>query len=382
MTRSVLLIAGENSGDKYGAGLVRAFKSSQPEVDFFGIGGPGLAEAGLESLHPMDALSTVGLVEVVSRLPRLFSILRSVVRAAASRRPAAAVLIDAPDFNLRLAPRLRRLGIPVLYYVSPTVWAWRAGRLKTIKRNVRKMLLIFPFEREIYERAGIAHAYVGHPLQDKVRASQDRETFRTRHHLDLRRPLVVLLPGSRTGEVLRHLPVLGPAADRLRTELGASCLVVRAESVAAETLRAAWPAGIELPPVLPAPGYDAMAAADLVVSSCGTANLEAALLGTPFIAFYRISPLTYLLGRPFVRIGRYSIVNILAGRTVVPELIQNRFTPETVFSEARRLLESEAERARIREDLGRIAALMKVDNPSGNAARELAALVETARPGS
>jgi len=382
MTRSVLLIAGENSGDKYGAGLVRAFKSSQPEVDFFGIGGPGLAEAGLESLHPMDALSTVGLVEVVSRLPRLFLILRSVVRAAASRRPAAAVLIDAPDFNLRLAPRLRRLGIPVLYYVSPTVWAWRAGRLKTIKRNVRKMLLIFPFEREIYERAGIAHAYVGHPLQDKVRASQDRETFRTRHHLDLRRPLVVLLPGSRTGEVLRHLPILGPAADRLRTELGASCLVVRAESVAAETLRAAWPAGIELPPVLPAPGYDAMAAADLVVSSCGTANLEAALLGTPFIAFYRISPLTYLLGRPFVRIGRYSIVNILAGRTVVPELIQNRFTPETVFSEARRLLESEAERARIREDLGRIAALMKVDNPSGNAARELAALVETARPGS
>ena len=382
MTRSVLLIAGENSGDKYGAGLVRAFKSSQPEVNFFGIGGPGLAEAGLESLHPMDALSTVGLVEVVSRLPRLFLILRSVVRAAASRRPAAAVLIDAPDFNLRLAPRLRRLGIPVLYYVSPTVWAWRAGRLKTIKRNVRKMLLIFPFEREIYERAGIAHAYVGHPLQDKVRASQDRETFRTRHHLDLRRPLVVLLPGSRTGEVLRHLPILGPAADRLRTELGASCLVVRAESVAAETLRAAWPAGIELPPVLPAPGYDAMAAADLVVSSCGTANLEAALLGTPFIAFYRISPLTYLLGRPFVRIGRYSIVNILAGRTVVPELIQNRFTPETVFSEARRLLESEAERARIREDLGRIAALMKVDNPSGNAARELAALVETARPGS
>jgi lipid-A-disaccharide synthase len=382
MTRSVLLIAGENSGDKYGAGLVRAFKSSQPEVAFFGIGGPGLAEAGLERLHPMDALSTVGLVEVVSRLPRLFSILRSVVRAAASRRPAAAVLIDAPDFNLRLAPRLRRLGIPVLYYVSPTVWAWRAGRLKTIKRNVRKMLLIFPFEREIYERAGIPHAYVGHPLQDKVRASQDRETFRTRHHLDLRRPLVVLLPGSRTGEVLRHLPVLGPAADRLRTELGASCLIVRAESVAAETLRAAWPAGIELPPVLPAPGYDAMAAADLVVSSCGTANLEAALLETPFIAFYRVSPLTYLLGRPFVRIGRYSIVNILAGRTVVPELIQNRFTPETVFTEARRLLESDAERARIREDLGRIAALMKVENPSGNAAGELAALVGAAGPGS
>ena len=382
MTRSVLLIAGENSGDKYGAGLVRAFKSSRPEVAFFGIGGPGLAEAGLERLHPMDALSTVGLVEVVSRLPRLVSILRSVVRAAASRRPAAAVLIDAPDFNLRLAPRLRRLGIPVLYYVSPTVWAWRAGRLKTIKRNVRKMLLIFPFEQGIYERAGIPHAYVGHPLQDKVAASQDRETFRTRHHLDLRRPLVILLPGSRAGEVLRHLPVLGQAAERLRTELGASCLIVRAESVAAETLRAAWPAGIELPPVLPAPGYDAMAAADLVISSCGTANLEAALLGTPFIAFYRISPLTYLLGRPFVRIGRYSIVNILAGRTVVPELIQNRFTPETVFSEARRLLESEAERARIREDLGRIAALMKVDNPSGNAARELAALVETARPGS
>jgi lipid-A-disaccharide synthase len=144
VTPTVLIIAGENSGDKYGAGLVRAFKSVRPEVTFFGIGGPGLAETGLERLHPMDALSMVGLVEVVARLPRLLSILKSVTRAADSRRPAAAVLIDAPDFNLRLARRLRRLGIPVLYYVSPTVWAWRPGRLKTIKRNVRKMLLMFP----------------------------------------------------------------------------------------------------------------------------------------------------------------------------------------------------------------------------------------------
>jgi lipid-A-disaccharide synthase len=381
VTPTVLIIAGENSGDKYGAGLVRAFKSVRPEVTFFGIGGPGLAETGLERLHPMDALSMVGLVEVVARLPRLLSILKSVTRAADSRRPAAAVLIDAPDFNLRLARRLRRLGIPVLYYVSPTVWAWRPGRLKTIKRNVRKMLLIFPFEQEIYQRAGIPHAYVGHPLQDKVRASRDRESFFVEHDLDRRRPLVVLLPGSRTGEVRRHLPVLGPAAARIRTELGASCVIVRAESVAERTIRTAWPGGIELPPVIPAPGYDAMAAADLVLSSCGTANLEAALLGTPFVAFYRISPLTYLLGKPFVRIGRYSIVNILAGRTVVPELIQNGFTPETVFSEARRLLESEAERTRVREELGRIAALMKVENPSANAARELAVLLDEIAPG-
>jgi len=382
VTPSVLLIAGENSADKYGAALLREFRALRPQTSFFGIGGPGLAEAGLERLHPMDALSTVGLVEVVSRLPRLRSILRSVAQAAAERRPSAAVLIDAPDFNLRLAPKLRRLGIPVLYYVSPTVWAWRPGRLKTIRRNVRKMLLIFPFEQEIYRQAGIPYAYVGHPLQDKVSAKMDRESFCTHHGLDPGRPLVTILPGSRSGEVRRHLPVLGPAVARLRTDPGATCLLVRAESVAEDVLRAAWPADIEIPPVIPAPGYEAMAAADLVLSSCGTANLEAALLQAPFIAFYRLSPLTYLLGKPLVRIRRYSIVNILAGRMVVPELIQTGFTAETVFAEARRLMGSGSERARMREDLGRIAALMKVENPSANAARELAALIEKDRPGS
>ncbi|MDH4197626.1 MAG: hypothetical protein OEW05_09485, partial [Candidatus Aminicenantes bacterium] len=207
------------------------------------------------------------------------------------------------------------------------------------------------------------------------------KSFFTHHRLDRGRPLITVLPGSRSGEVRRHLPILGPAVARLRTGLGAACLIVRAESVAEEVLRAAWPADIELPPIIPAPGYDAMAAADLVLSSCGTANLEAALLQAPFVAFYRLSPLTYLFGKPLVRIRRYSIVNILAERMVVPELIQKGFTTETVFAEAQRLLGSEAERAGMREDLRRVAALMKVENPSANAARELSRLIENDRPG-
>ncbi len=372
MTPTVLLIAGENSGDKYGAALVREFMAFRPQTAFFGIGGPGLAAAGLERLHPMEELSMVGLFEVLARLPRLRFILGSVMNAARERRPDAAVLIDAPDFNLRLARKLRRLAVPVLYYVSPTVWAWRAGRLKTIKRNVRKMLLIYPFEQEIYRQAGIPHAYVGHPLQDKIRVVQNREAFFAGHRLDPHRPLVVILPGSRSSELHRHLPVLAPAVARIRTELGASCVVVRAESVTEKELRKAWPVESEPPRVIPAPAYDAMAAADLVLSSCGTANLEAAFLAAPFVAFYRVSPLTYLLGRPLVRIRRYSIVNILAGRPVVPELIQREFTPESLFSAASRLLGSETEREGMRQELRRVANMMKVENPSANAARELA----------
>ncbi len=373
---SVLVVAGESSGDKYGAALVEACARVLPGARFFGIGGPRLAAAGAEILFPLEDLAVVGLVEVLSRIPRVRRVLGRLGREAEARRPDAAVLIDSPDFNLRLAPRLRAAGIPVLYYVSPTVWAWRRGRLRTIRRSVDKMLLIFPFEEAIYREAGIPHAYVGHPLLASVAAASPREAVLARHGLGPGRPVVALLPGSRGGEVAFHMAVLSKAAERIRAQAGAQFLVVRADTIERSLLERLLPpdrAGIE---IVEGGAYDAMAAADLVVSACGTANLETAWLGTPLVAFYRLSPLTYLIGRPFVRIRHYSIVNILAGRPVVPELIQDRFTPEAVAAESLRLLRSPEARAAMKREFAGIRSMMDAPDASGKAARELSALIQ------
>jgi len=375
LSAPILIVAGENSGDKYGAALVRAYRKLDPGARFFGIGGPALAAEGLDVLHPLRELAIMGLVEVVSHIPRLLRILADIAAAARERRPAAAVLIDSPDFNLRLAKKLRAAGIPVLYYVSPTIWAWRRGRLRTIAASVRKMLLIFPFEAGLYAARGIPHAYVGHPLEDKAKPERDRAEFLASLGLDPAKPFVAVLPGSREGELARHLSAVVPAILRLRRETGAQVAIVKAECLSDETLARLLPEAGRTLTIIREGAYDAMAAADLVLAACGTANLEAAFLGAPFIAFYKISPLTYAVGKPFVRVRRYSIVNILAGRDVVPELIQGRLTADRLFAEAKRLLDSESERARMRKDLAEVKALMEVRDPSGNAARELAAMV-------
>ena len=378
MSAPILIVAGENSGDKYGAALVRAYRKLHPGARFFGVGGPALAAEGLDVLHPLRELAVMGLVEVVSRIPRLRKILADVAAAARERRPAAAVLIDSPDFNLRLAKKLRAAGIPVLYYVSPTVWAWRRGRLRTIAASVRKMLLIYPFEAGLYAARGIPHAYVGHPLEDKVKATRGRAEVLASLGLDPARPFVAVMPGSREGELSRHLSVIVPAILRLQREVGAQVAMIKAESLSDETLERLLPKAGRALAIVREGAYDVMAAADLVLAACGTANLEAAFLGAPLITFYKISPLTYAVGKPFVRIRRYSIVNILAGRDVVPELIQGRLTADRLFAEAKRLLDSEGERARMRKDMAEVKALMEVRDPSGNAARELDALVRGA----
>jgi len=374
MTGPFLIIAGEKSGENYGAAVVRRFREAHPETRFFGIGGTNMAEAGVDIIYPMSELAVVGLAEVVSNLPRIRRIFHGIRREAVARRPAAALLIDSPDFNLRLAKRLRKLGVPVLYYISPTVWAWRKGRLSTIKDAVQKMCLIFPFEEVLYSEAGIPARFVGHPLLERIRTSFGRDEFFQKYALDPARKLIVLLPGSRRNEVRFHLPVLAAAIGKIREKAPCQFVLVQAQDLDPGLIRGALPEGIPDLLILREDAYEAMAAADLALSACGTANLEIALLGTPLIAFYRVSPLTFAAGRPFVRIDDYSIVNILAGTRVVPELIQGNFTPDAVAREAVRLLESRQARAdqtarfrEIRESLGRESA-------SRNVADELAAL--------
>ena len=376
MTGPVLIVAGESSGERYGADLVRAFHKAHPGVAFFGIGGPRMAAEGVEIRFPMDRLAVMGVFEILSQVPRIRRIFRRLVREAAARRPAAAVLIDSPDFNLRLARKLKKAEIPVLYYVSPTVWAWRRGRLETVRKNVARMMLIFPFEREIYRSEGIPATYIGHPLVERVRAGFGRPELFARYGFDPAKKLVVLLPGSRRGELARHIPVLAETVSRLRSAPDLQFALVLAESLGRRDLEKAWPGPVEGLTVLEKDGYEAMAAADVILSSCGTATLEAALLGTPVIAFYRISPLTYALGRPFVRIRQYSIVNILAGKPVVPELIQRGFTAGNLARETLRILGSADARREMKEAFLAIRAGLGEGRASENAARELETFFE------
>jgi lipid-A-disaccharide synthase len=372
---SFLFVAGENSGEKYGADVVREFKKKYPSSSFFGIGGRRMQEEGVELVFRVEELSAVGLFEVFSSLFRIRKTFRGLEREISARRPRAAVLIDSPDFNLRLAKRLRRQAIPVLYYISPTVWAWRSRRLKTIKRTVNKMLLIFPFEKAIYDGHKIPAVFVGHPLIHKVRTRLNRAQFFEKYSLAPDVKIITLLPGSRKTEVKYHLPVLAQAARRIRSDIQAAFLWVLAESLEPGWVDRLRALADDRDRILTEDAYEAMAFSDLVLSACGTANLEAALLGTPLIAFYRLSPLTYYPFRRLVKIKDYSIVNILAGKRVIPELIQSRFTAGKLALEASKLLQSEEQRAKMKAEFLRLRRLLGDDNAPANVASELEKLV-------
>lgn len=369
--KSILIVAGESSGDRHGAEVVREFKRQHPDFAFFGVGGENLAEEGVELCSSIKELSAIGIFEVVSRLPQIRRVFTRLGKEIQARNPAAAVLIDAPDFNLRLAKRLHQAGIPVLYYISPTVWAWRRGRLKTIRKAVTRMCLIFPFEKDIYASSGIPAAFVGHPLSDRVKTGLSRDDFLAKYSLPRDGRLVALLPGSRKTEVKNHLPVLIAAARKLRAEFPVHFLLVLAEDIDRASLEPYLASGEKGVDVLTADRYEAIAHSDLVLAACGTANLEAALLGTPLIAFYRLSPFTYYPFRKLVRIRAYSIVNILAAKAVVPELIQGRFSSGRLAEEAKGILFSEERRARMKEEFRRIAAGLGREKTSTSVAQEL-----------
>ncbi|MGB6865865.1 MAG: lipid-A-disaccharide synthase [Candidatus Aminicenantaceae bacterium] len=377
MTHSILIVAGENSGEKCGASLIREFKKKYPSTEFFGIGGLEMEKEGVDLLYSIQDLSHVGVFEILSHLPRLKGILSSIKQEVESRKPAAAVLIDSPDFNLRLVKSIKKLGIPVLYYISPTVWAWRKGRLKTIKKYVDKMLLIFPFEEKIYQQDEIPAEYVGHPLLERMNLSLAREEFLQKYNLSPDKKTICLLPGSRKSEINYHMPILIPAVQMIEEEGGIQFVLPLAENLDIEDLRSFFPAENDRIKILTEDRLEGMAYSDLILSSCGTANLEAALLGVPFIAYYRISPLTYNLGIPFVRTRTYSIVNILAGSKIVPELIQRGFTPDNIVKETSKILQSEEIRARMKEQFQNVRLSLGERKASQNAAQELEKLLSS-----
>jgi lipid-A-disaccharide synthase len=372
---SILIIAGENSGDKYGASLVHHFKKLHPNFAFFGIGGKNMATEGVELLFSIQDLSVIGGIEALTHLPRIKKIFNQIHKEIKSRKPKASILIDSPDFNLRLAKKLKQQDVPVLYYVSPTVWAWRKGRLKTIKKTVTKMMLIFPFEGKTYKDSGIPAVYVGHPLFERVRVSFSREELIKKYRLSPQKKIISLLPGSRKNELKYHMRVLPEALRRIRNEWDSHFLLLLAESLDENLISDYLPLFPEELTVLTENHYEAMAASDLVLSACGTANLEAALLEAPLLVFYRISPFTYSFFRLVSKIDNFSIVNILSGKKIVPELIQRDFTHQKIFKEAKKILESEKHRSEMIDNFKGIKKILGEKIAPQNAAQELEKIV-------
>lgn len=369
--KNILLVAAENSAETYAVQVLQAFAARDDRFHFWGIGGDRLARNGFENLVHNRSLSVVGIVEVAAHLFRIRRVLNLVFRQALERRADAALLIDYPDFNLRLARRLSRSGIPVYYYISPTVWAWRYSRVEQIRRWVRRLFIIFPFEVPIYEKEKVTFTYTGHPLLAEVRISEPREDFRRRHGVAAGDILLALLPGSREAEVRMLLAEIMGAVRRLQKEFPLKVFLQRAQNISPASLAAAA-ADPELRILDQEQGFDLLNAADALITTCGTSNLEAALLGVPFVAVYRVNRLTYLLGRRFVKIGLYSIVNILAGRQVAAELIQKECRAERIYEETKKILNDQRLREEMRKEFRRIKeSLRQEEKPAAIICRQI-----------
>jgi lipid-A-disaccharide synthase len=363
----LLLSCGEASGDLYGAELVRELRRDIAGLDVFGLGGDRVAAQGATLVAHVRDLAVVGLLEVLSHLRHLRRVFRAVLDEVDRARPDVAVLVDYADFNLRLGRALRRRGIPVVYYVSPQVWAWRRGRLRSLREIVARMLVIFPFEEEVYRQAGVPVTFVGHPLIDLVPPPSDRTALAREIGLDPARPIVALLPGSRPKEVAHNLPPIVGAVDVMQARRPDAQFVL----AAAPTLDpAALASQLGERPVRVIAGrtHDVLAAAGAAVVASGTATVEAALLDTPMVVVYRLSPWTYRLGRPFVRVPHYAMVNLIAGRRLVPELIQDGFTPAAVAEALLPLLDGEGNARAMRDGLAEVRARLGSPGASARAA--------------
>ena len=375
MRRSILVSAGEASGDLYAALVVEELRRLWPDTEFFGCTGPHLRAAGVTTIVDSASLSVVGLVEVVAHLPRIYGEYRKLLAAADEKKPDLAILADSPDFHLRVAKQLHARRVPVAYLVAPQVWAWRKGRLKTMRRVLRHLLCIFPFEEQFFAEEGVSATYIGHPLASLVKPALSKDAFFRKHGLDLTRPLIAVLPGSRRGESARHLPALMEAAERLVHDRPGERPLNLLLPASATTGAAFFRERLGKSPirVIEGESWDAMAHADLALAASGTVTVEAALLGTPMVTFYKVTAASWAMGKMLVNVPFYSMVNLIAGRAVVPELMQNQMTGERIAQEARRLLTDPVARGQMQSGLAEVREKL---SGGGNAPQRAAAIIQ------
>ena len=371
-----MISCGEPSGDLYAGALANGIRRADPSASISGFGGDHLRDAGATLVGHFSGISVTGLLEVVRVLPRTYAMYRRLVRHAAEHRPDVFVAIDFPDFNFRLARAIRRLGIPVVYYISPQLWAWRPGRMETMRAIADRVLVIFEFEKAIYERAGVPVEWVGHPLLDVTSPPEAAGSFRRRAGLARDRPVVAILPGSRRNELREILPRLVEAGVLIQQAIpGVQFVVARAPHLRDELF--APLTALAGSPVVVVEGQTdhVLADADVAIVASGTVTLQAALHECPMVVVYRLSPTTYRLGRPFVRVDTFAMANLVAGRRVVPELIQDDFTPKAVADQAIGLIRDPQRRDEMRADLRAVKAAL---GPAGASARAARAVMEVA----
>ena len=372
----ILVVAGEASGDQHGADVVRALRAQDPSLRFFGMGGANLKAAGVELLYGAHEVSVMGIAEVLPRLPRILSVMAGLERAARERKPALALLVDIPDFNLRLAAKLKAQGVKVAYYVSPMLWASREGRVRQVAERVDEMLCILPFEEAFYRERGVAARYVGNPVVEQVPAPAPASQFRAALGVaDV--PTLALLPGSRPSEIRRILPALvGTARQMVRARPGLQVLVPVAPTVDRAAVAQAFADGGVKPVLVDGRAPEVVGASDAAVVASGTAALEAGLMERPFVVVYRVSWLTYWVGRLMLRVAHVALVNLLAKRRVVPELLQGEMTPARICAELERLWPDGPDRASLLEGLREVRGVL---GPPGAAARAAEAVRELLR---
>ncbi len=371
----VALIAGEPSGDYLGGGLIQALRQHFPEASFEGIGGQHMTDAGLHSYYPLHELSVMGLVEVLRHLPRLLAIRRALKRRWLESPPDVFIGVDAPDFNLGLARFLRKAGIPTVQYVSPTVWAWREGRIRSIRQAVDRVLCIYPFEHDFYRQRGVPSRFVGHPLADDIPLEVDHQGARQKLGLTADQSLVALLPGSRTAEVDHLLPLFLEVASRvIQSHPATHFAIPAATSTLEHRIRDILKDHASLPVSVSTRGaHSALAAADAGLIASGTATLEAMLLGCPSLMAYRVNWMTAAIGRRVIRVPYFAMPNLMAGEMIMPEYVQEKATPEALAVALRKLLDDRGQRQVIRGKFRALHSELKKDSSlqSALAVREL-----------
>jgi lipid-A-disaccharide synthase len=390
---TILIVAGEASGDRHGARLVAEIQKKLPAARFVGIGGENLAAQGVELLAEASDLAVVGLTEVAGKLPAVAGALREVGRLLRQERPALAILIDFPDFNFLVARLAKWQRVPVMYYISPQVWAWRRHRVRTIARLVDRLAVIFPFEEEFYRREGVPVTFVGHPFMETLPALPRREILLKEWGLDPERFTLALLPGSRGSEIERHLPAMLAAARLIKEAIPEAQFLLPLASTAPRELvermvdsfldnRAGGSPSLGLPlKIIPGQAYAALAAAHLAVVASGTVTVEAALAGTPTVIVYRLAPLTYRVARRLIRVDHIGMANLLAGEGLFPELIQDEFTPHGLAREVLGWIKAPRRLEHLRLGLARVVQGLGPPGASERAARVALELVKSAVAG-
>jgi lipid-A-disaccharide synthase len=368
----VLLSCGEASGDLYAGALVRELRALSADIDVFGLGGPQFAAAGGRQIADYRELSVNGLFEVLGKIPQLAAARTHLVAAAERTPPDVFVPIDFWGFNYRLAQAMRRRGVPVIYYVSPQLWASRPWRMRSMREIAARVLVIFPFEEAMYQKAGVPVEFVGHPLVEMTHAATSSRQFLEARGLTFSAPTIAILPGSRANEVSRILPDLVAAAGIIRTQLpDAQFLVARAPNLSNDLFRPLERANLAKTVIVEGDSDTVLAASHVALLASGTATVQAALHDTPMVIVYRVSPLTYVLGRRLLTVDTFGMVNLIAGSRIVPELIQHDFTPEAVAREALSMLTDKSRAAHIRDGLREVRHKLGSAGASHRAAKAI-----------